>query len=456
MQVVIVGGGISGLVCAYQLKQAGIQVALLEQSSRLGGAIETQRQDGFQFELGPQSFLSNATLLELVSSLGIEKDLLRADPKAPRFILLGGRLIPAPMGPPQLVFSPLLGAGTKFRLLTEPFRKTSPPDGDESLAAFVRRKFGNDLLENLAGPFVSGIHAGDPERLSVRAAFPFLYEWERDFGSVLRGAMKSRPPKGTPRPTLSTFREGVSGLVKALGQSLGNCIFTDAKVESIVRKKANGSPRLEVRFEHHGRGEVFNVPAVVVATDTSAAGRLLAAISGKFTALLGRIEYAAVAVVGGGYKREQVGHPVQGFGFLVPRKEGLRVLGTVWCSSLFPERAPEGMINLTSFVGGATDPGILNLTAEQVAETAEKELAKVLRISGEPVTRITKMWPRALPQYNLGHGETVAAIQSELGKIPGLFLAGNYLAGASVGYCAEQAVKTASQVRDYLASSVRS
>jgi len=451
MQVILIGGGISGLICAFRLRQAGVSVVLLEQSARVGGVIESVRQDDFQFELGPQSFLSNPTVLDLVTALNLEGELLRADSKAPRFIYWNGRLHPAPMAPPQLLSSPLLSAGTKFRLLTEALRRSSPPEGDESLAAFVRRKFGNDLLENLAGPFVSGIHAGDPEKLSVRAAFPFLHEWERQYGSVLKGAMKSRPPKGAPRPTLSSFRNGLTQLVQSLHAALGDCVRLETRVEAVLPAKSNGSSLLDVQVTRRGKSETLTAKSVVLATDTGAAARLLAAASPVAAGLLRTIEYAAVATVGVGYRRAQVGHCVDGFGFLVPRKEGLRVLGTVWCSSLFPGRAPQGMVNLTSFVGGATDARIRESSESEIAEQAEKEVAGVLNITGSPVTRVFRFWPRALPQYNLGHSEVISALQSEVATIPGLFLAGNYLSGASIGYCAEQACKTASAVQQYLA-----
>ena len=454
MQAIIIGGGISGLICAYLLKRAGLQVRLLEQSNRFGGVIETISQDGFQFELGPQSFLSNESVLEVVRTLGMESELLRADGKAPRFILLNGKLVQAPMGPGQLFSSPLFSAGTKFRLISEPFRKTFPPSGDESLASFVRRKFGNDLLENLAGPFVSGIHAGDPEKLSVRSAFPFLREWEEKYGSVLKGAMKSRPPKGTPRPTLSSFRNGVGEFVQALRDALGNDASSGATVEYVTMVKSGSAAAFEVTLQHNGAAETLTAPVVIVATDTVAAGKLLSPLSDTIAALLQRIEYAAVAVVGCGYRREQITNSVDGFGFLVPRKEKLRVLGTVYCSSLFPGRAPQGMVNLTSFVGGATDQQVMTTPEPELAAQAEREVANVLGISGPPMTRVIRRWPRALPQYNLGHAEVVAGLQAELSKLPGLFLAGNYLSGASIGYCTEHATKTVAAVVSYLKSNL--
>lgn len=449
MRTLVIGGGISGLICAYRLQRRGLDVLLLEESDRAGGVIGTIQQDGFQFELGPQSFLSNAALLELISSLGLDGELLRADAKAPRYVLLDGALRKVPLGPPDLLGTSLLSLETKLRLLSEPWRRSQPPEEDESVAAFVRRKFGKDLLENLVGPLVSGIHAGDPERLSLRSAFPAVHKWEAEHGSVLRGAMKSRPPQGTPRPVLCSFREGMETLVRRLADALGDAVSLGASVQGVKRGKANGHSGFDVQVSRRGRVETLNADALVLATPTRATAAIAEQLSESFREMLGRIEYAPVAVVGVGYRREQVGHPVDGFGFLVPRKEKLSVLGTVWSSSLFPGRAPEGMVCFTSFVGGATNPALMELSDEQIAESAEREVAQVLRISGAPVTRMMRRWARALPQFNLGHGKIVAALEQELRRFPGLFLAGSYLSGPSVGSCAEQAEKTAQAVQAF-------
>jgi oxygen-dependent protoporphyrinogen oxidase len=187
--VLVVGAGISGLACAYHLQQAGIPVNAVEAATRPGGVIATKEKDGFHFDLGPQSFLTTEPLLKLIDALGLKDHLQHADPRAPRYILLRGQLVTAPMSPPSLFSTPLFSRGTKWRLLTEIARRTQPPAEDESIATFVRRKFGPELLERLVAPFVSGVYAGDPERLSMRASFPKIHEFESQYGSVLRGAM---------------------------------------------------------------------------------------------------------------------------------------------------------------------------------------------------------------------------------------------------------------------------
>jgi oxygen-dependent protoporphyrinogen oxidase len=237
-----------------------------------------------------------------------------------------------------------------------------------------------------------------------------------------------------------------------LAEALDDALSLNARVEQIHRGKTNGHSGFDVLVSRRGRVESLNADALVLATPTPAAAALFGPVSETFRELLGRIEYAAVAVVGAGYRREQVGHPVDGFGFLVPRKENLSVLGTVWSSSLFPGRAPEGMVCMTSFAGGAANAGLMEWSDERIAAEAEREVAQVLRISGAPVTRMMQRWTRALPQYNLGHGKIVAGLEQELRRFPGLFLAGSYLSGASVGSCAEQAVQTAEAVQTFLSA----
>ena len=426
---------------------------VLEGGSRPGGLIATKENDGFRFELGPQSFLSTGPLLELIGSLGIKDQLLYADRRVPRYILVGGKLVQAPLAPPSLLTTPLFSGATKWRLFTEMFRKSRPPAGDESIAGFVRRKFGNELLDRLVAPFVSGIYAGDPERLSMHASFPKIHEFEEKYGSVLRGAMKSRPAKGTPRDAgLCSFRDGMETLPRALGMRLGDALHLQTRVVDLSDGRANGQPWFEIAIERENRQETLAASAVVVATPTVTAAQILTGISAQFAATLSRIEYATVAVVSACYRREQLKRPADGFGFLVPRSEGLRVLGTVFNSSLFPGRAPEGMVCFTSFAGGATDPAICEGSEDQIAETIGAEVGRVLGISGKPVATSIQRYARALPQYNLGHTELVKSLESQVAAVPGLFLAGNYLSGPSIGACLEQAFRTADAVRSHLTS----
>lgn len=453
-QVIVIGGGISGLACAYRLQQLQIPCKVLEGGTTSGGLAATCERDGFLFESGPQSLQATPTLRGLIGDIGLQDELLEADGKAPRFILRDGHLVKIPLSPQGFLVTSLLGARSRWKLATEAFRRTQPPDEEESVAAFVRRKFGHEILEYLVSPFVSGVYAGDPERLSLRAAFPTLEEWEREYGSVLRGASKSRPKNGAAKgpPALCSFKKGVAELPRAIARKLGASVRTGARVVSLSRPAQTGGSQFELRVSASGAEEHFTADSVVLAAPAYVAGHLIEPLSATLASMLSGIAYAPVAVVAAGYSAHQVISPLRGFGVLIPRSEQLRTLGTVWNSSLFAGRAPQGMFTMTSFAGGATDPGIVDLAEEEIAGIVQEETARILNIGGPPVASQVWRHPRALPQYNLGHAHTVESIRAAAGEIPGLFFAGNYLSGPSLGKCVEQGFQSAEAAANYFRS----
>jgi oxygen-dependent protoporphyrinogen oxidase len=447
----VVGGGISGLVCAYSLRKAGIDAVVLEATEQAGGIIRSIRRDGYLLEMGPQSFNSTTPILELCKELGIETELIEAASRAPRFLFVDGKLQQAPLSPPAFFTSSLFRAGTKWSVLRDVLGKSVPPSEDESIATFVRRKFSAELLEKLVGPFVSGIYAGDPEKLSARAAFPQLHEAEASAGSIIRGMVRAAKSKKGPRqkPTLRTFRGGNETLMRALAANLGANVSFGTTVTAIHpggHGNTNKDRLFTVEARTQGGDESFITERLIVATPTNIAANLLKNVDPAFTAALSEIEYAPVAVVSLGYRRPDVGHSLHGFGFLVPRSARLNVLGTVWNSSLFPARAPEGDVLLTSFLGGATNPAIVKLASEELVATTHRELAPILSISAPPAFYNVQIYERAIPQYNLGHTARVAALDRALKLYPNLRLAGNYLHGPAIGACVEQAQRVAQEL----------
>jgi oxygen-dependent protoporphyrinogen oxidase len=450
-KIIVIGAGISGLACALRLQQLGLTVTLLEAADRVGGLVGTVEKAGLLLESGPQSFQGTDSILELIRQVGIESEILYANPRASRFVLMRGKLREIPMSPHAMLTSPLLSPGSRWKIASEPFRKTRPPSEEESVADFVRRKFGHEILEYLVAPFVSGVYAGDPEKLSLRAAFPTLQEWEREYGSVLRGAMKSQASKEKPAgpPPLCSFRRGVATLARAVGEKLGGNLHLGARVLAVQCNGEGSAYPYEIRVASAGGEESISAQAVVLAAPAYAAAHLVNGFSSPLAHTLSGIAYAPVAVVAAAYYDRQIGRPTEGFGFLVPRKEKLQTLGTVWNSSLFPGRAPDGITSMTSFVGGATAPEIVEKSEEEIAAIVQAENARVLQITGPPVACTVWRYAKALPQYNLGHGHIVKAIRDGERAIPGLFFAGNYLEGPSLGKCVETGTQAAEAVREY-------
>jgi oxygen-dependent protoporphyrinogen oxidase len=443
----VIGGGISGLACAYRLRQLGVPARLLEKSSPAGGVIQTVRRDGFLLEAGPQSFLLTDSLRMLIGELGLEAEVVPANPKAPRYVLRKGRLLPVPMTPPALLRSPLLSWRAKARILSEPFLHSRIPSVEESVAAFVRRKFGGEILDYLVAPFVAGVYAGDPEALSMAGAFPSAVKWERENGSVIRGAIKSRG--SSPRPPLASFRNGMVALPERLAEKLAGILpgaieFSTDRAASVIAA-GEFSPEGTTGARPDAKCDV-----IVLATPAYSAAALLANSRPGLAELLAGIFYAPLATIALAFRSHQIGRALDGFGFLAPRKEGLRTLGTVWNSALFPGRAPHGIAVLTSFIGGATDLAITKQPDQELLEIVVRENSAVLKITGPPVEHAVFRYPRALPQYVMGHSQRISAIAAETARAPGLFLTGNYLAGPSIGDCVEHAFATADTVHKFL------
>jgi protoporphyrinogen/coproporphyrinogen III oxidase len=451
----VVGGGISGLVCAWGLRKAGIEVQVIEASSRPGGVIRSDRRDGYLVELGPQSFTSTPLLGELCKELGLDSQVLRAPGRAPRFLLLDGALRQVPRSPSGFLISSLCSAGTKWRILRDAFGQSTPPLEEESIADFVRRKFSGELLDKLVGPFVSGIYAGDPEKLSLRATFPQLFQAEQSTGSIVRGMLRAAKARGrlTERPTLQSFQEGNETLIEALGSKLGAALRCNAEVKEMQSqgKETGGQENgFSVVVSTAAGQQTIVADQLILATSTHAAAKLLGRLDTAFEPILAGIESAPVAVISLGYKRRDVGRSLDGFGFLVPRSAGLRVLGTVWNSSLFPGRAPEGHVLLTSFVGGTTDPRVVQLPREELVNAVHREITPLLLLHQPPAFSSVEIYQRAIPQYHLGHAKRLATLNGLLPKFPNLWLTGNYLRGPAIGACVDQALAVAKQVGEKL------
>lgn len=430
--VVVIGSGISGLSTAYRLKKLGYDVVVYEKDEDIGGNVKTIRKDGYLFELGPQTILADEEVLRFFEEVGLKP--LKANPSSKnRYIYKKGRLVPLPLSPVSFLFSPLLSIGGKVKVLLEPWAKPSLKE-EESIAEFVRRRLGQEFLDYVVAPFVSGVYAGDPEKLSVKYAVRKVYELEREYGSLIKGAIKKKAlgPKGG----LISFEGGLKTLIDRLADEL------EVKRENVVLRMR----RKDDRFILDTRGGKVESRSVVVSSPAYTSSYLLKDLSWSASLEFDKIDYVPVVVVN---LSVSSGNIPEGFGLLVPRKEGKRILGVIFSSKLFPGRAPQGRDLLTVYMGGAADREAIELSDEEIAEVVERELKEILGVNDVEILHIQK-WKRAIPQYTLGYGKylDLAKEMEEIHK--GLFLTGNYLSGVSMADCIRFSSKTAQKVKEYL------
>lgn len=441
-RVCIIGGGISGLTVAFLLRRAGADVVLLEAADRLGGNIGTERHDGFLLENGPNSLLRSPRLVDLIDALGLRSRVLPSSPAAKnRFVLLDDELSPVPMGLSSFIGGDFFSRGAKLKILREPFVRSKAAAG-ESVAEFFTRRLGSEVVAKAVDPFISGIYAGDAEKLSIEAAFPRFFAFERDHGSLLWGALRNKdelPEKEFPRSF--TFINGLIEMIDRLEAELAGSISLGTRVESIAID--NG----KFRIAFGGSEETFD--HVVVSTRAGSASEMVRSFDPHLAERLSRLEYPPVAVIRLGFHEDQVGRRPDGFGFLVPRDVGLPILGSLWNSSVFPGRAPAGHHLFTSFVGGARRPELFERPDDELFGMVLDSLGKIMDISGEPVHQSIVRWPRAIPQYDTALLETSRHVRRFEQERPGIHFCSNFIGGISVGDC----VKNAYAVADRIAAS---
>ncbi len=449
--VVVIGAGISGLVCAYRLMSRGLDVALLESSDRVGGVIRSEKIGEYLIERGPNSSQGTVEFLSLVEELGIADQLVEGDPKAPAFVYFDGKLHPVPSGPGGFISTNALSLSGKARLLAEPFISARIGDGEESIASFARRRIGREAAERLVGSFVSGIYAGDAERLSLQAAFPKLAALETGYGGLIRGAIakarqakkaKTAAPGPTPKRSVS-FKTGMAFLPETLARSLGESLLVGCAGIKISRGSRSDGPDYSIRFDSTAGPGSLTCGRLILAAPAWSAADLLKGVSVEMSGLLQEIEYPPLAILYVDYEESALGAPLSGFGFLAAPSEDTPVLGCVWNSSLFAGRAPKGRTLLTVFIGGARRPEAARYEDAELISIVNTELQKAFRATAAPrILGITR-YERSIPQYNLGHRDRVRKIEAILEATPGLQIAGNYMHGVSTGDCIKEAERIA-------------
>ena len=459
ISVGIIGGGVTGLTVAFYLQRRGVPVTVYEATERVGGAVRTVRVGGYLAEFGPNTILETSPkITALVRDAGLQRRRLDSDPRAKaRFVVRDRRPVEMPLSPLGFFTTRLFSASAKWAVLREPFVRPRRDGREESIADFVRRRLNQEFLDRAVDALVAGIYAGDPEKLSVQQAFPRLAALEERYGSLIKGQIfgagerKRRGEIAKDRAPKFSFDEGLQVLPDTLHAHLGEAVRLNTTVLGLAR----ASDGWWVRCSTGGRETADRHTAVVCAAPAFKLAALrVEAEPASDMALLADIRYPPVASVVLGFRREDVAHPCQGFGMLIPRIEGLNILGTIFSSSLFPNRAPGGHLTLTSYLGGERAPELASRPAEALYELTCADLRVLLGVRGEPTFRHHFVWPRAIPQYNLGYGRFRALMTEIEGRSPGLFFAGHYRDGISLGDSIVSAVNTAERVAQFIATNV--
>lgn len=447
LRVTVVGGGLAGLSTAQALLQArpGLALRVFEAEPSPGGKVRSTVQDGFTFDWGPNGFVrSSPATVALVEALGLADRWLPAQPAARRrYVYLNGVLQPVPSGSRALLGSRLLSPGAKLRALVGAARRWPVEGGEESVHGFLERRLGAAAAARLGEVMVSGLCAGDPRELSLDALFPQLRTMETRHGSLLRGmraagaAARQRPPGLDGR--LSSFGGGMQTLIDGLVRLVGARLSSGRRVVAMRPAAPGGAHRLTL-----DDGEVVESEGVVLATEAFTAAELLAESAPEASRALAVIPYAGVQVVALGFAAAEVPRPMDGFGFLVPRAQGVRSLGVLWSSAVFPDQAPDGQVTLRAIAGGRLDPGFVELSEEQAIEAVLDDLRLTMGVTARPRSVMVKRWPRGIPQLVLGHQQRISHARDELAAAwPGLALVGNYLSGVAVNDVVREAAALA-------------
>ncbi|SDZ81905.1 protoporphyrinogen oxidase [Desulfuromusa kysingii] len=459
-RIAIVGAGISGLATAYAIEQQAkraefeVETLVIEKESRTGGKILSVKDNGYLCEWGPNGFLDNKPMtLDLCWQLQIEDQLLRSDDNArKRFIYADKILHQMPENGPAFLKSKLISWPGKFRLAAELVIPKRVPGGDETLAEFGRRRLGEEALNKLISPMVSGIFAGNPETMSLKSCFPRIYELEQDYGGLIKAMLRLAKKKRAevkagkavasaagPGGVLTSFQGGIQELTDGVAAALSGTVLTGHGVVRIQQKQGGISLRLDDGQEH-------DVDMVVTAAPAYAVAEMLDELNDKSSKILRQIPYATMNVVCFGYQKERIAFDLNGFGYLIPKAEGCHTLGTLWDSSIFANRAPEGKVLLRSMMGGAANMTAIEFSEDEVKARTMSDLKQIMGINCEPEFIKIFRHRHAIPQYISGHAQRLLELESSLQDSPDLILTGNAFYGVGLNDCVNAANKAAEKV----------
>ena len=466
-KIIIIGGGIAGLAAAYHIQReisegAKLECTLLEGNDRFGGKISTEKSDGFVIERGPDSFISQKpAAIELCKQLGLDARLTGTNPETPStFVYTGGKLVTMPDGLSLMIptkflpfaLTPLFSFPGKIRMALDLLIPGKEDNSDESLASFVRRRMGEEALNKMAEPMLAGIYASDPEKMSIKSTFPMFVETERKYRSLILGMLarkkamlmnaKKRSP--TSYSLFMTLKEGLGEMVDAIIKKSTDVQFKSGTKVSSLKKKPDG---WHVKLED---GSEYQADAVIIATPGAITATILQPIAPDSAELLKGINYVSTATVTLGYKKEGFSHPLDGFGFVVPKKEGRSILACTWTSSKFPHRAPEGYVMLRCYLGGALQEEIAEKDAETLERLVRNDLQEIMGIKEIPVFCKVFRNLKSNVQYHVNHSEKIDSVMEDLKSFPGLFLAGSAYRGIGIPDCIQNGNQAAKATLKFL------
>jgi len=457
---IIIGGGISGLATAHWLGLSDNPGTweLWEATDHLGGTTRTDRADGYSVDWGPNGFLDREPLtLQLVDEIGLRDQLEPANENSTnRFIVKNGRLHPVPFSPPAILTTGLLNPLEKLRIFGEPFIRARRDDSDESVYDFAARRIGRGAANMFVDPMVSGVYGGVAKNLSLPACFPIMREMELQYGGLVKAMLakaraRKREAKRTGQPKksggpagpgghLTSFKSGLDVLVTRLEQRLRPVIRTNRPVARVVRAE----DAWEIT---DALGNVARARNIVIACPTYVAAQFFKASDEQLSVAFDAFPYAPIIVVATGHRREDIAHPLDGFGFLIPRNQKLRTLGSIWTSSIFADRAPDGHVQFRSMLGGAGDPTVTELSDDELLATIRKELGPLVGIKADPLFVRIYRWQRGIPQFVLGHIDRRTRLEQMAAQYPGLHMAGNAYYGVGLNDCVKMAHRVAQAIK---------
>jgi len=443
-KVIVLGAGISGLTTAYLLNKDGYDVTVLEKNDKVGGSIETVIENGLLFDRGPNSALETTPLIaQLVEELKLTEQFVYANKKGnKRYILRNNQLHALPISAPSFLKSKLFSGRAKLRLMKEPFVGKSQNGYYQSIAEFVTRRLGQEFLDYAINPFVAGVYAGNPEDLSVKSAFPKLYALEEEYGGLIVGTIRSirkrkrRKEQSKQSAKMLSFKDGMKVLPEAIANHLGSKVKLNAEVVSI-KKTSDGN--YGVAYNEGEQSLTLLTDIVLSTIPAYTAGELLGHFNDGIKNHLTAVYYPPVLVLYLAYNKDDIGQPLDGFGFLIPSKEEKSFLGAIWSSVIFPNRAEENKASFTLFIGGARNPGFIYENEDELIKTVRREFEELMKIKGEPVHLAKRFWEKAIPQYTIGYVEHENYFDHFEKDNRGIFLSGNYRGGISVGDCIKNA-----------------